>query len=1820
MRQKIYKTLSQILIISLIICNNCFYTFADSIDNLVDNTISASEYNIDSVEQVEHENQDEVTHAEESDINDYQTYTTVEITDVTTSERFEEENDENIEDVEEENIENENLISPDTFYQLNTNNNSSDYAEEPEEDEQIISTEENSESYIEETENTIEQTENTEGTVENIEVDESTTTVVDSSEEMAQTEATTTVIPLEFMEDFGGIDFKISTDSDTYSDDIFDYDEEIISTTSELEDILLENQDLVDMLAPYGIIIDNYQTFEFMRNLEYEYDGPYLLAKMNDYYFEVNNQFVDKYARKNIIKKGLFGAAGDTSVTLDFGDINPQMSDCSNSWQQYGSGVGQTITFSGPEGAVIYTTIKTEYPNLPVKTYGSYSGTDAGKHVVLPTFANDLWDGFKFEGWLDEDNNNLNITQQGTFFYSFPYGNSITYTASWVKDTTKDEVLNIKYYRTINSSENFDIVTEFNQTKKHGDYIFMDPPQVNGYKVTSMVIANVSRSSAEYADLGADGLKTKDFNGNFIQYAETVELISDYTLMGRIPNHDLFIEYYYEPDNDQKNQFTIYYYSNTSYEELKVSSTQLVLAESVVTANPALIDHYQFLRAEVEETPEDPSTGIYGLGHFHTSDEKYTTEQVNAANGAFKAIMPNQEVVINYYYQIDSTLEEPMNVVTEIQQEDGTYDVSTVSSMVRLGEDNTHTVTVDDKRDEGYGMPIISNKNVIIQSYNADTGALVYYIDNFDEHVLTITYAIDYTSDYWTKLGFNVLADGHGTIAPIPGSNPLTERYIKRNETYDLADLLSGVDITVDQYYKCVWYKNKTSGIGPSGNPLPETGIQITGSNYNLFASFEEDPDWWVDINFSDADHCSITGTSQFHLLKNTGINTITFPTVVVETGYRHYNNEWLDETGAVLGTTFIASHSYIPNIKSKFSGSADAVKPVAHVTYDANGIGTANLYGVYEDRNYVLTDSGDRVLVVKNATNAKNGFGNLSQGMTYHLYELLSTVAIPAIGDSITTSEPNISQKYVFGVRALNGNYNINSDGSTITVSPKANTTYALLDDRYNIINDWTTSPTFTGLDRGTYYLVVAKNTSSSLDADSEEVIRNGEVIYTSTNDLSQRKYRLIIFGVNAYAQNAGSVTSMGGAKVYQVAEGTQVTVRGQNNYKMYCVTNNVAINENSISNVFAMPASDVVFTNYNSSDNDINKINIDNDGAKISILNIESIKNTLNSANVISQAVTDNCPMVHNVLINRYATNKAYVQSLGNGNGKVAPYEYTIDVQTVVMGNPYKNSKESTTNFTSYLAFDKSMIGNDSFGVNSGSFNCLYTNDSKQMGMASIDLSSTTAKSIYYTKNHKVNVKSTTAGLAYNEDFYIADGQKLNTAANYSNLENKMTNIFDDGAANVAKEYIYNNLTLNGNVFDIDNTNITKQQNLVLSYTLNQDREDIKTSFSQEIYNANQKYSALSYNASRTTLMTAIQNANNIRNAQKNYSVADLTAARDEIRQAYINTNDPIVMINIDPNGGELSHTSIDVMLGDSHKYATLSIVTATRENYRFVSWNTTDDGTGINVTPDTIVGQNAYDLLFAIWEEAPYDPSTDPTGGGGTHGGAGGGGGGAGGGGGGTGSTKTQLLKQQLPIVNPVNLGENTVDIPNGVTEFFKSRSSLVYENGSVGAFLFTDPNTKLMNLRIGNKDTQEVYKGQWVTVFSQDNTSRTYRADKDGNVIVGKYVDEDNFVYYLNDEDGKDFGVVQTGWIFDDKLNCWYYANPINGTIVTGWQSINGKDYYFYKPDQLVNNGLGVLDKYNRNMYGVMLKNTITPDGFILGPDGARIEDKPYLLYK
>lgn len=99
----------------------------------------------------------------------------------------------------------------------------------------------------------------------------------------------------------------------------------------------------------------------------------------------------------------------------------------------------------------------------------------------------------------------------------------------------------------------------------------------------------------------------------------------------------------------------------------------------------------------------------------------------------------------------------------------------------------------------------------------------------------------------------------------------------------------------------------------------------------------------------------------------------------------------------------------------------------------------------------------------------------------------------------------------------------------------------------------------------------------------------------------------------------------------------------------------------------------------------------------------------------------------------------------------------------------------------------------------------------------------------------------------------------------------------------------------------------------------------------------------------------------------------------------------------------------------------------------------------------------------------------------------------------------------------------------------------------------------------------------------------NNSNWYYLKSSGDMDTGWVLNNSQW-YYL-----KSSGAMATGWVLDN--NTWYYLNS-NGSMKTGWITTNSKSYYL-------------------NANGAMAVNTKTPDGYVVGNDGAW-DGKPQII--
>ena len=113
------------------------------------------------------------------------------------------------------------------------------------------------------------------------------------------------------------------------------------------------------------------------------------------------------------------------------------------------------------------------------------------------------------------------------------------------------------------------------------------------------------------------------------------------------------------------------------------------------------------------------------------------------------------------------------------------------------------------------------------------------------------------------------------------------------------------------------------------------------------------------------------------------------------------------------------------------------------------------------------------------------------------------------------------------------------------------------------------------------------------------------------------------------------------------------------------------------------------------------------------------------------------------------------------------------------------------------------------------------------------------------------------------------------------------------------------------------------------------------------------------------------------------------------------------------------------------------------------------------------------------------------------------------------------------------------------------------------------------------------------------------------------------DEDTWYYTYEYSDGTGtFGELQYGWHRDSYDGKWYFLDRTTGKMLTGWQMIDGKEYYFAKHEdtfisgwfyQLIDGtafGRWITHVTGAKAYGSMFENERTPDGCFVGADGAK----------
>ena len=140
-------------------------------------------------------------------------------------------------------------------------------------------------------------------------------------------------------------------------------------------------------------------------------------------------------------------------------------------------------------------------------------------------------------------------------------------------------------------------------------------------------------------------------------------------------------------------------------------------------------------------------------------------------------------------------------------------------------------------------------------------------------------------------------------------------------------------------------------------------------------------------------------------------------------------------------------------------------------------------------------------------------------------------------------------------------------------------------------------------------------------------------------------------------------------------------------------------------------------------------------------------------------------------------------------------------------------------------------------------------------------------------------------------------------------------------------------------------------------------------------------------------------------------------------------------------------------------------------------------------------------------------------------------------------------------------------------------------------------------------VTDKDGNKVEKILW-----QKAGNGYFAFGSDTYLVTGWIYDrlEDKW-YYCDENAGKLYG-----WFYSTVDGYWYYLSPSTGEALTGWHSINGKDYYFATapsaPTYSFDASTDTWIYSNINgvrPFGSMYANTVTPDNYRVDANGAWI---------
>ena len=1297
------------------------------------------------------------------------------------------------------------------------------------------------------------------------------------------------------------------------------------------------------------------------------------------------------------------------------------------------------------------------------------------------------------------------------------------------------------------------------------------------------------------------------------------------------------LTYRYKVDPNITFTYTIHH-RDSAGNTLAADQSGTLNAEQIFSSQPdTSITGYNYTSFSIVQgghenlTYPNYKTGLDSTGFITLNDQ---------TTGQFSAHMPNQNVEITYIYTADSS----NNLVRRFYDREVANSVL-ASSVDGIAPGSTITnmqipaagSTVGDKL---YGYIWDSNSTADINpagsswgSVNPSDGALNGAMPLSATGPISVDYKLSRDPSKWRAINFAVAAapNNEGSVSSVMLGAPTTflgsDGSALGNAKADTFNKLSAQgsipSTSANRYYKFDgWYMDAAATI-----PVVPTDPLASGSlPLTLYAKFVEDPSMWIDINFAANANGSVGTPTTLHKPYDYTWGQIQsdLPGTIPVVNYNFAN--WSDSANrAMTATTPLVNHAtYYANFTKDpvtWGLTIGSIVPTGHLGSD--GSGEIRINGTTPGNVYVISDKNGKIVAVVTGESVGSitNVPNLIPGAHYDVQEgtpdTIATVGNPT--SSVTGS--NISSPIDTYVPTVDNNYSVgydpDNDGmAQIIINPAdPDADYALIDESGNVVNypgsdnGWIGSSgnpskvTFNNLNPNETYTVVARRKGDTSIPNPLTKLPDGNAITANPGDMADAP-KYIVETVNGEVVSVGS-NSVGSNSYTDAKAGEVVSLHADPvnaagyNFKYWQVLAGRAVGVTG-----KIPTNDYTFTMSNSNIvfkavYDLPKVAADDADADEEIRGgavgefgldpnqIPALAHELTTPQDQSLIGVNGAKVDYRVIFSKRNASNAEsalvkpvsVSGMDHPDAYTPAYALDIELERYVDGRKVGRATASNASIdvTAQLpAADTDQLDYEIFDVTTGTPVAMsYVGDlDNNAGLFKFTANLNHTYVVVYSKVFKVVFVDNKPVLDYqylndtSRNFYHKFKVRRKEAvddADYS-LDYSLVQAYADG------ETAGNLVTPFEDIYGVEHNykNWSKKEN-----TLSVFDPSMKITKATTIY-AYYENNKPKVDKARVDLADTIQNAKDLLgNPYLKAGEADTISSKIlEAMDTLAWARDILDKDGIDhrrmANYAELQQ-AIDGLLDVINRYSNISngrLSDRVRRTGGASGGGNSSAGRGsILLTPGeknttnnkaTLEGSNVTSFVLGTdgkWETNPV------TGG------------------------WSFVLNGGLPL----NSSWAKIQIPD--------------KNGNlISRWYFFDAKSTMVTGWMQDPST-----GNWYYMNTQ-------KGELEGQMVLGWVLDTNTNLWYYMDENN---GVMTRGWHHDPQDGRWYYMNN-SGAMLTGWQHIGGKDYFFNPEVPAPTYEWNASDmkwdyvKTSSRPYGSMYENEKTPDGYTVNANGEKLQ--------